>query len=98
MRARDARREKTTRLALLGEAPQGARPQRCGGGPCEKHACSSSDDVYGQYESWTSSSWSGRREQKKVELADEDTSKAAKRTQLRVQLEPRIAATLADSL
>jgi len=51
LRARDARREKTTRLALLGEAPQGTRPQRCCGVPCEKHACSSSDDVYGQYDS-----------------------------------------------
>ena len=47
VRARDARRENATRLALLGEAPQGARAQRCGGVPCEKHACSSSDDLYG---------------------------------------------------
>ena len=50
LRARDARREKTTRLALLGEGPQGARPQRCGGVPCEKHAFTSSDDLYGYYD------------------------------------------------
>jgi hypothetical protein len=47
VRSSDARGENATRPALLGEAPQGARPQRCGGVPCEKHACSSSDDVYG---------------------------------------------------
>ena len=50
VRARDARREKTTRLALLGEAPQGVRTQRYGGVPCEKHACSSSDDVYDSFD------------------------------------------------
>ena len=40
VRARDARREKTTRLALLGEAPQGARTQRCGCSARKQHGCS----------------------------------------------------------
>ena len=40
VRARDARREKTTRLALLGEAPQGARTQRCGCCARKHHGCS----------------------------------------------------------
>ena len=50
VRARDACRENATRLALLGEAPQGARTQRRGGVPREKHACSPSDDVYDSFD------------------------------------------------
>ena len=40
VRSRDARRENATRLALLGEAPQGVRTQLYGGVPCEEHGCS----------------------------------------------------------
>ena len=40
VRARDARRENSTRLALLGEAPQGARAQRCGCSARKQHSCS----------------------------------------------------------
>ena len=40
VRARDARGENATRLALLGEAPQGARTQRCGSCARKEHGCS----------------------------------------------------------
>ena len=46
VRARDACRENATRLALLGEAPQGARPQRCGCSCRARSMAALSSDVF----------------------------------------------------